>query len=293
MARQSSGIITLLTDFGLADPFVGVMKGAILSRFPEARIVDLTHELPVHRPTEAGFWLARSFEYFPSGTVHVAVVDPGVGTSRGILCMASRGHLLVAPDNGLLAQCGARDPHAETVQLASAGLAGIGIRQVSATFHGRDIFAPVAAELAAGRVEPEALGVCVSERRGAMTPTSGPRAARSGAAEGPSEPVVAAGMVSGVVVTIDHFGNLITNIDAALLQTLEEPRVFVGEQRLRLDRTYGDVAAGELLALINSFGVLEIAQGEGSAALALGVGRGARVTIRGSAKDLLGGANPL
>src|SRR5690606_37782272 len=98
-----SGVITITTEFGHQGPFVGVMKGAILSRFPDARIIDLTREILVHLPAEAGFWLARAFAYFPPGTVHIAVVDPWVGTSRDIVAVAAAGHLFLAPDNGLLA----------------------------------------------------------------------------------------------------------------------------------------------------------------------------------------------
>src|SRR5690348_13835065 len=101
--NKPSGVITITTDFGHQGPFVGVMKGRILTRFAEAKIIDLTHEIVVHWPAEAGFWLARSFEYFPAGTVHVAVVDPGVGTSRDIVAVSARGHIFLAPDNGLLA----------------------------------------------------------------------------------------------------------------------------------------------------------------------------------------------
>ncbi|MGB6450616.1 MAG: SAM-dependent chlorinase/fluorinase [Steroidobacteraceae bacterium] len=280
---QPSGVITLTTDFGLADPFVGVMKGCILSRFPAARIVDLTHEVPAHRPGVAGFWLSRCFEYFPSGTVHVAVVDPGVGTDRGILCMAARGHLLLAPDNGLLTLCHARHPRAEVVRLAAPRLAELGIHRVSSTFHGRDIFAPVAADLAAGRYLPATLGVRVQSLASAVTPAS------ADDSELGSRP----GAVNGSVVTVDHFGNLITDIDAAQLHSFENPRVHIAGKTLRLRRTYGDVRPGELLALINSFEVLEIAQAEGNAAAALAVGPEARVTVDEGAEHLLGGANPL
>jgi S-adenosylmethionine hydrolase len=100
---KMSGVITITTDFGHQGPFVGVMKGVMLSRLPDARIVDLTHEIVVHWPAEAGFWLVRSFGYFPAGTVHVAVVDPGVGTSREIVAVTAKGHVFLAPDNGLLA----------------------------------------------------------------------------------------------------------------------------------------------------------------------------------------------
>src|SRR5262249_12657729 len=114
---RPSGVITITTDFGHQGPFVGVMKGRILGRLPEARIIDLAHEIVVHWPAEAGFWLARAFEYFPPGTVHVAVVDPGVGTSRDIVIVTAAEHIFVAPDNGLLAPVVARHPRASVVRL--------------------------------------------------------------------------------------------------------------------------------------------------------------------------------
>src|SRR5688572_18397935 len=141
---KMSGVITITTDFGHQGPFVGVMKGVMLSRLPEARIVDLTHEIVVHWPAEAGFWLARAFEYFPSGSVHVAVVDPGVGTSREIIAVGAAGHVFLAPDNGLLAPLVARHPDAVIIRIDFSGLARFGIHHASATFHGRDIFAPLA-----------------------------------------------------------------------------------------------------------------------------------------------------
>jgi S-adenosyl-L-methionine hydrolase (adenosine-forming) len=272
-----SGIVTLLTDFGLADPFVGVMKGRILSRFAGAHVVDLSHEVPVHEPEVAGFWLARCFEEFPAGTVHVAVVDPGVGTPRAILCMMAEGHALLAPDNGLLAGLAARYPRAEVVALAQGPLAGLGIGAVSATFHGRDIFAPVAAELAAGRCAPQALGAPAS-----VTLSLKDRLE------------VLDGTVVGHVVTVDHFGNLITNIGARSLESMGCPEAHVAGQVLRVGRTYADVEPGRLLALVNSFDVLEIALRQGSAAAALAIGRGARVRVRQAPSEhLLGGPNRL
>jgi S-adenosyl-L-methionine hydrolase (adenosine-forming) len=276
-AFQSSGVITLLTDFGLSDPFVGVMKGRILSRFAAARIIDLSHQAPVHEPQVAGFWLSRCFQQFPPGTVHVAVVDPGVGTARAILCMVAEGHALLAPDNGLLERCAARHPAARVLQLAEGPLARLGIDRVSATFHGRDIFAPVAAELAAGRCGPQALGP--------------PRSLASSVAD---EPEMLPDAVVGRVVTVDHFGNLITNIGAERIERMERAQAHVGGRVLRIGRTYGDVEPGEALALINSFEVLEIAVRQGSAAAALGVGRGARVSVRqAQSEHLLGGPNRL
>jgi len=260
----SSGVITLTTDFGHQGPFVGVMKGCMLSRFPAARIVDLTHEIVAHWPAEAGFWLARAFSYFPAGTVHVAVVDPGVGTARNIIAVRAGGHTFLAPDNGLLANVAARAVPAVIVRLGTVELAHLGVQRPSATFHGRDILAPVAAELAAGRCQIEQLGEIVTS----LVPSW------------VDDPAVETRSVSGVVITIDHFGNLITNIDAALIERFRLPLVHAGNHSFALLRTYGDTRPGEYLALINSFGVVEIARAEDSAAEGLGLSHGAPVVVR-------------
>ena len=264
---KPSGVITITTDFGHQGPFVGVMKGRILTRFPEARIIDLTHEIVVHWPAEAGFWLARSFEYFPAGTVHVAVIDPGVGTSRDIVAVSAHGHVFLAPDNGLLAPIVGRHPEATVVRLDSSQLTRFGIHRPSATFHGRDIFAPIGAELAAGRCTPESLGEVVSKSK--LVPAW------------VDEPTVEPLSVTGVVITIDHFGNLISNIDANLIERFRLPLVHAGNHAFPLLRTYGDTRPGEYLALVNSFGVVEIARAEQSAAEGLGLSRGAPVIVRG------------
>lgn len=260
---DASGVITLTSDFGLQDPFVGVMKGQILGRFPEATIIDLTHEVLAHWPVEAGFWLARAYQYFPRGTVHVAVVDPGVGGPRGIAVVEGDGHLFLAPDNGLLGSVVEALATPVLRQLADSFIASLGVTRPSATFHGRDIFAPVAAELAAGRVAPDALGERVAE----LVP---------GWLEAPTQSM---GQITGAVVTIDHFGNLITNIDGTLLHALARAQVRVGGVEIPLRRTYSDVRPGDYLALINSFGVLEIARAEQSAAEGLGLARGAPVNV--------------
>ncbi len=261
---KASGVITLTTDFGPQGPFVAVMKGRILGRLPEARIIDVTHEVPVYWPAEAGFWLARAYQYFPVGSVHVAVVDPGVGTGRDIIAVQADGHVFLAPDNGLLAPLLGRSEARSVHRLEATRLTQLlGLAPASATFHGRDIFAPVAAELAAGRLLPEQLG----PRHDDTVP---------GWIE---EPVLNGKQINGVVITIDHFGNLITNIDADLLSSLRQPLVRAAGQLLPLRRTYGDVAPGEFLALVNSFGVLEIACAERSAADSLGLGRGAPVSV--------------
>jgi S-adenosyl-L-methionine hydrolase (adenosine-forming) len=259
-----SGVITLTTDFGHKGPFVGVMKGVMLGRFPGARIIDLTHEIVVHWPAEAGFWLARAFEYFPAGTVHVAVVDPGVGTSRDIVIVQAGGHFFLAPDNGLLAPVIARGAGAQVWRLDAQRLGRFGVHRTSATFHGRDIFAPLAAELSAGRCQPSDLGGLTTEWVPGWI----------------DEPSVESHGVTGTIVSIDHFGNLITNIDAGLLKRFAAPQVHVGGHDFRVLRTYGEAPPGDYLALVNSFGVIEIARAEQSAAEGLGLSRGAPVSVR-------------
>lgn len=258
-----SGVVTLTTDFGQQGPFVAVMKGRVLTRFPEARLIDITHEVPVHWPVEAGFWLARAYHYFPPGTVHVAVVDPGVGTQRDIIGIVADGHIFLSPDNGLLAQLANRVKDRRIYRLTPEVLKRLALGGPSATFHGRDIFAPLAAEMAAGRLQLETIGPEVDE----IVPSW------------MDEPIESKDQVVGTVVTLDHFGNLITNIEASMVKRFVHPRVRTGGHEFALRRTYGDVRPGEFLALINSFDVLEIAQAERSAAEALGLGRGAPVSV--------------
>jgi S-adenosyl-L-methionine hydrolase (adenosine-forming) len=149
------GIVTLLTDFGSSDPFVGVMTGAILSSFPAARVVDLCHGILPGAVAEAAFWLERCFPWFPPGSVHVAVVDPGVGSERRILGASVSGHLFLAPDNGCF---GPRLLTASRAEFRSVDLERHGLSAASATFHGRDIFAPIAARLASGALGFAELG---------------------------------------------------------------------------------------------------------------------------------------
>lgn len=261
MPFTASGVITITTDFGHQGPFVATMKGRMLTRFPAARIIDLTHEILVHWPAEAGFWLARSWRYFPDGTVHAAVVDPGVGTRRDIIVVALGTHVFLAPDNGLLAPLIGAD--AKVWRLDAKRLERFSLGTPSATFHGRDIFAPLAAELAAGRCQPSDLGNETREFVPAWV----------------DEPEVQPQAVRGVVITLDHFGNLITNIDQELLRRFTRPVVHAGTHRIPMRRTYGDVKPGEYLALVNSFGVVEVARAEQSAAEGLGLERGAPVSV--------------
>lgn len=261
---KASGVITVTTDFGHKGPFAGVMKGVILSRFLEAKVVDLAHDIPAQWPPEAGFWVSRSYEWFPPGTVHLAIVDPGVGTERDILLAEVDGHVFIAPDNGLLGPLldAAGSPRVFRLLADKAGALRLGA--ASATFHGRDIFAPIAAEIAAGRVSIDALGEAVN------TWTPG----------WIDEPERYDGQIAGVIVTIDTFGNLISNIDANLLEGLREPVACIGGHQIPMLQTYGRAKPGDLLALVNSFGVVEVAKAEGSAAQGLGSERGAPLIIR-------------
>ena len=258
------GLITITTDFGHQGPFVATMKGRILTHLPTARIIDVTHEVPVYWPAEAGFWLSRSFAYFPSGTVHIGVVDPGVGTKRDIIGVEADGHVFLAPDNGLLAPVIGRAASSSIYRVdVDAMRQTLGLAVPSATFHGRDLFAPIAAALAAGQVAPNGLGPQIHDVVPAWV----------------DEPTVASDHVTGVVITIDHFGNLITNIDASLIQPFADPIVKTAGHSFPLRRTYGDVSPGQYLALVNSFGVIELARAEQSAAEGLGLGRGAPVVV--------------
>lgn len=261
---SANGVITVTTDFGHRGPFAGTMKGVILDRFADARIVDLTHEVYVHWPAEAGFWIARSYHYFPTGSVHMAVVDPGVGTDRSVLLVVGNGHAFLAPDNGLLAE----------VIEATAGLVykiparvidNYRLADISATFHGRDLFAPIAAALAQGSLVPSDCGEPTDDYVPSII----------------EPPEKRGSQLSGIVITSDHFGNLITNISAGDLRDMANVSVHAGGHQARLMRTYGDAKPGDLIALINSFGMLELACAEGNAAEVLGIGRGAPVRVDG------------
>jgi len=267
---QPSGVITITTDFGHKGPFAAVMKGVILKRFRQASVIDLAHDIPAHWPPEAGFWIHRSYQYFPPGSVHVAIVDPGVGTDRDILIVEHDGHIFLAPDNGLLALL--LEDAGTIYKLDNDSLRVLGLDAPSLTFHGRDIFAPLAAEFAAGRLRPADVGTETAD----WTP---------GWLE---EPDVTSDRVSGVIVTVDAFGNLISNIDGSLIQDFREPIVRLAGHEFEIKPTYGRVKPGDYLALINSFGVIEIARAEGSAADGLGSDRGAPVVVTDKESSPLG-----
>lgn len=258
--HRPNGIITLLTDFGCKDPFVGVMKGVILARFREATIVDLTHAIDAQDIAQGSFWLEKSFGWFPPGTVHVAVVDPAVGTPRAAVVVTAGGHCFVGPDNGLLAPA---------VDTAGAGTVHeidtfrMGLSRPCDTFHGRDVFAPVGALLASGHAEPSSVGPL----RPGLVESPLPRVQRTLTG------------VLGSVVAIDHFGNLITNLDETLLKIGRAVDVCIMGKSLPLRRTFADAERGEWLALVGSFGTVELAVREGHAASVLGVRPGTPVEL--------------
>jgi S-adenosyl-L-methionine hydrolase (adenosine-forming) len=255
MFPRPSGIVTLLSDFGSRDPYVGVMRGVVLRHNPKVVLADLGHEVPAQDVAAGAFWLLAVVGRFPSGTVHTAVVDPGVGTARRLLVAAAHDAYWIAPDNGLLTHVLAGEAAAE---VRAIDLEHLNVRPQSRTFHGRDVMAPVAGWLSGGRYGFSALGPRVTD------PVSLP-ALHGG------EPRV---------VHEDGFGNLVTNVPAAALEGCTG--VALGGREIPLRQTYADVPAGSLLALVGSYGLLEIAMNCGSAAKVLGVGREALVELRGA-----------
>lgn len=264
-APSPSGIVTLLTDFGLRDSYVGQMKGALLGVAPQLQLVDLTHLIPPQDVLEGAFQLATAWEAFPPGTVHLVVVDPGVGTARQAIAVAWAGHSFVLPNNGLLTLVRRPSDGAQAVQLDPASVSD---RALSRTFHGRDLFAPAAARLATG-TPLASLGTVLEPGALVVLPEL-------------AEPVLREpGRVSGPIVSIDHFGNCRTLIPPdALPNTPDAVVIRVGARALRGVRgTYGDVPPLAPVALFGSHGGLEIAIRDDSAAERLGLRRGDRIEV--------------
>jgi S-adenosylmethionine hydrolase len=252
-------LVTLTTDFGEGSSYTAALKGAILSVNPAARILDLTHRIPPQDLAAAAYFLRETLPYFPAGSIHVIVVDPGVGSDRALLCVAWRGQFLLVPDNGCwtgLHSLAADQP--VVVRLTDRKYWS---SEVSSTFHGRDILAPVAGHLSLG-VRPELLGPVTKDWQRLTLP----------------QPVVTANEVRGEVIRIDSFGNLITNISAVALDVFRCVTL-AGHSIGRWVQTYDDAEPGAVVALIGSSGLLEIAVVNGSAASALGIGVGAVVCV--------------
>ncbi|MBI1318057.1 MAG: hypothetical protein GC168_03775 [Candidatus Hydrogenedens sp.] len=252
-------IVTLTTDFGWRDSYVAAMKGVLYSRCPGISVVDLTHDIGPQRIMEAGLFLSGAVPWFPKGTIHLVIVDPGVGGERHPMAAKVDGQYFVGPDNGFLSHLLQRFPLERAVALDNPERH---LSVVSDTFHGRDIFAPSAAHLACGgKLEELGTELDVLETL-------------------PLKAVAVQddGSVQGEIVHIDRFGNCISNIGTDHFS--EACKAQVGKHKLAVARTYAAVQRGKAVALFGSSGWLEIAVREGSAAEKLGIDCGARVTLR-------------
>ncbi len=265
MKGRKSKVITLTTDFGLNDPYVAAMKGVILSINPNVMMIDISHSVPKHDPLTAGFLLLSIAKYFPAGSIHLCVVDPGVGTERRGLILWCKDYILVGPDNGCLSLA------SDASELRRAFAINIEKlhRSVSATFHGRDLFAPAAAYLSLG-VPPSAIAEPIRSFKRISIPP----------------PRLSKGRLKGTVLYIDNFGNIVTNITPVHLQDIgvrigDELKISLksGEYRAPFLYTYGNVKKGELLALINSFNLLEVSIREDNAAEKLKTRRGDFIAV--------------
>ncbi|MDE0553357.1 MAG: SAM-dependent chlorinase/fluorinase [Candidatus Poribacteria bacterium] len=259
-------IITLTTDFGTSDAYVGVMKGVILNINPDVHIVDITHAVPPQDVHEAAFLIHSAHRYFPEGTIHIIVVDPGVGSDRRAIAYQTERASFVCPDNGILSYL-LQETESEEEQ--SRNVVAIQNRayflpEVSQTFHGRDIFAPVAAHLSLG-VPLADFGRSVQDLVRLRIPAFS----------------VSDDKLTGQIIKIDRFGNTITNIpEDALPRSAFTYEIRIGQTRLtRINRAYAESEVGELLAIVGSFGMLEIAVNGGDAAERLGLKRGDSVVI--------------
>jgi S-adenosyl-L-methionine hydrolase (adenosine-forming) len=264
-------LLTLTTDFGLRSPYVAAMKGVVLSINPAARIVDLSHGIPPQDLLYCSFFLKNALGFFPPGTIHVVVVDPGVGTARALLCVEAAGHLMLVPDNGCWTEWAALAPSPPRVwQLTEKRLWR---SEVSATFHGRDILAPVAARLSLG-APPSELGTPVESYVQLALPT----------------PRLTPERWEGEVLFVDDFGNLLTNLPGAelFIKSKQIANIHIaGRLVTRWVRAYDEAERGTLVASISSGGHLEIAEVQGDAARRLGAAPGTPVVV-----EFEGGGTP-
>jgi S-adenosylmethionine hydrolase len=255
---KPSGIITLTTDFGLSDPYVAMMKGVILSINPAAKIIDITHLIGAGSISQAAAVIQEIYPYFPQGTIHVAVVDPGVGTERRLLALEAKSHFFVGPDNGVFWPVLMNDPSSRLVHLTETKYF---LPHVTKTFHGREIFAPVAAHLSLG-TPLEGMGIPLKKPVELFLP-----------AHYQEENVLC-----GQILRVDNFGNLITNIRSRTLEDFlrtASPCIEAGKLVIKkMTNTYAESDEGEPLALINSSDLLEIAVNMGRASGYIGVDEG-------------------
>jgi S-adenosyl-L-methionine hydrolase (adenosine-forming) len=268
---KPSGIITLLTDFGLSDPYVAMMKGVILSINPDAVLVDISHSIPVGRIVQGAEMIIDSYPFFPKGTVHLVIVDPGVGSGRRLLGIEANGHFFVGPDNGIFWPMIKDRRNTAIINLTGKRYF---LPQVTTTFHGRDIFAPVAAHLSMGE-DLFRMGEKIIDPVKITIPSCH----------------ITDDVLYGEISRVDNFGNIITSIHGKELESFlknDDPNIFIGDlELLRISRTYLDVEEGEPLALINSSGMLEIAVNLGRASEFTGIRKeeliGSKVRIKRAA----------
>ena len=257
-------IITLLTDFGLKEPYVASMKGVILSINPQCTLVDITHQVSPYDIKEGAFILAQAYSTFPKGTIHLSVVDPGVGSPRKPILFVTKNYFFIGPDNGLFTFALKREKLKKVIAL---GKMKFFLPEVSPTFHGRDLFAPVAAHLSFG-IAPESFGRVIKSWNEISFP----------------EPVLRQEKLIGEVVHIDTFGNLVCNIDYKNLLKFSKSRPFVikiGKRTIRgLKKGYWEGRKDEPMALIGSGGFLEISIKEGNAQKVLKMKKGDRVQVQ-------------
>jgi len=260
-------IITLTTDFGLNDHFVGAMRGVLLGIVPEAQIVDISHAVQAFDILDGALTISHAYSYFPEGTVHLVVVDPGVGTARRPIILAGARHRFVAPDNGVLSLIYERE---QRISVRHVTAEHYFLQPRSNTFHGRDIFSPVAGYLAKG-VDPERFGDELTDYVRFSFPRPKP---------------VAENTLRGVVLKVDRFGNLVTNIAPTDIPNLFEEappafRIAVGTkgQVTRICANYAEGGPGEAFGILGSMGFLEIATNRGSAYQLLGAGKGSEVNV--------------
>ena len=255
------GLITLLSDFGLRDPFAGIMKGVILTVNPGARLVDLTHQVESFDILDGALALAQSYSYFPRGAIHLAVVDPGVGSERRPLLVSTADAHFIGPDNGLFEMVYQREAKLEVRHITAENYFR---KPVSQTFHGRDIFAPVAGWLSTG-LDPQKFGDTITDY--VRLPIA--------------EPIRASGsLIRGAVLRIDKFGNLVTNFTVEHLPAgVGFCLLIAGRRVTRLVNTYAAGGPGEIFAIVGSAGLVEIAARQASAAEMVGASTGAEVRL--------------
>jgi S-adenosylmethionine hydrolase len=262
-------MITLITDFGISDPYVGIMKGVMLSVNPSAVIIDITHEIEPQDVSGAAYCIYSSYRYFPPGSIHVVVVDPGVGTHRSIIAVLMAGHYFLAPDNGVLSlilKSGKADA------IINVENDSYFLKPVSQTFHGRDIFSPVAGHLSKG-LAVDLLGPGIKTNQALCLDLPMPYRSQSGA-------------IVGAVIGVDRFGNLITNIDHPFIVRTFGPfndrhlNILVGDQQITgLSACYRDVEPQALLAIVGSMEFVEISVNCGNASEFCGESKGSIITI--------------